>query len=157
MTDLDLSKLMDKTPNTPVDLTDTSAGVETTEQKFQHYKSSRVSMRMITPGGKHIAFAHYTFITADPEVFAYLDSEIDYGIMVITKGELLTHSESDPMEILKRKFIAEYKEEEAAKAAKALIAGPRNMGSTKSKEAIASGVAPTSTSEITAAAESSAS
>ena len=71
------------------------------EKKYQHYASSRVSTRMLTKTGREIKFVNYQFITDDKDLIEYLNGEIDAGLKAITKGELLTHAESNPMEILK--------------------------------------------------------
>jgi len=106
-----------------------SAPATSGAQKYQHYKSARVSTRLITTEGKLITFTNYQFITCDQDCIAYLDTEIDAGIKYITKGELLTHEEADPMVALRRKIIAEHE------AAKKLAAGPgaydTPMGNTK--------------------------
>lgn len=76
--------------------------------KFQHYNSSVSSMRMITKNGTHIIFVLGQFITSNPECINYLNAEIDLGLPQVTKGELMTAEEADPMAALKRRHIAEY-------------------------------------------------
>lgn len=122
--------------------------VEAEEQKFQHYSSSRSSMRMMTSAGKKISFIGYKLITADQEVIDYLDAEIKAGLGLVTKGELLTSKEADPMEALRRKHIEEYKKEQAQLVADAAAGKLRDMGSTKTPEAIAAGAKPMSTSAV---------
>ena len=97
---------------------------------WQHYKSSRPAMRMITKEGIRIAFTKFTYMTQDPSVIAYLDAEIAAGLNVITKGELLTAEESDPLEALKRKHVAEYKAELLAEQIAAMKGEKKDMGST---------------------------
>jgi hypothetical protein len=97
----------------------------TTESpKFQHYISARPTMRMITPKGKPITFIGNTFITDDPEVIEYLDTELRNKALGITKGELMTAEEADPMAALKARIIAEHeekKEKEAVDIAKGIV------------------------------------
>jgi len=92
--------------------------------KFQHYKASRPNVRMVTLTGKPITFINFQFITADKDVIEYLDSEIDQGLGIITKGKLMTAEEADPMAALKRKIIAEYEAEKSCVPA-------RDMGTTE--------------------------
>jgi hypothetical protein len=98
--------------------------------KYQHYSSSRVSTRLVTPAGRPIAFAHYKFITSDQECIDYLDDEIAKGLRDVVKGELLTHEESDPMAVYKKQVIAEY---EAGKAEEALKTATQNSEYAASK------------------------
>lgn len=122
--------------------------VKTEEKKYQHYKSSRVSMRMITTTGRMIAFTNYQFITCDQDLISYLDDEIGKGVNVVTKGELLTHSESDPMEALKRKHIAEYLEKEAEELKQQALGEVKDMGNTKSQEVLAASLKPASSGKV---------
>ncbi len=119
------------------------------DQKFQHYSSSRQSMRMITTTGRKVIFVNYRYITCEKEIMAYLDDEIEGGLNVITKGDLLTSKEADPMEALKTKHIAEYllTQQEAAKDA--AIGITKDMGTTKSKEALANALSPVSSKGVT--------
>jgi len=101
------------------------------ERKFQHYKCSRRSMKMITKKGRLIIFINFKFITDDVEYIEYLDTEIASGLRDVTKGALMTSEEADPMTALRRKFFAEFAAEEAEKVrAKALGEFPE-MGRTK--------------------------
>ena len=86
------------------------------EAQYQHYKSSRPSMRMITTEGKNISFTGYEFLTQDEDIIEYLDYELSKGLPGITKGELMTLSDKDPMEALKRKIIKEYEDKKAKEA-----------------------------------------
>lgn len=81
------------------------------EKKYQHYASSRVSTRMLTKTGREIKFVNYQFITDDKDLIEYLNGEIAMGLRAITKGELLTHAESNPMEILKAALKKELESE----------------------------------------------
>lgn len=105
-------------------------------------------MQLRTTTGKKIGFVGNAFITADPDCIAYLDAEIKAGLNVITKGKLLTSKEADPMEQLKAKHIAEYKAEQEKIATDAAKGVTRDMGNTKSKDAIAAGAKPLSTSGV---------
>jgi hypothetical protein len=115
--------------------------------KYQHYNSSRVAMCMTTYAGKKISFANYTFITADPDIIQYLDTEIDRGLNTVTKGKLLTTAEADPMKILKAAHFQEFIDAQANAAGAGYSA---DMGNTKSKEAIAAGPAPMSSDGVAA-------
>jgi hypothetical protein len=91
--------------------------------KFQHYASSRGNIRLVTAQGIPISFVNFKYITDNAHCIEYLDSEIALGIGIITKGELMTAKEADPMEALRAKFIAEYEAERAAEV-------PNDMGTT---------------------------
>lgn len=98
--------------------------------KFQHYKSAKSSMRLISTLGTKITFIHHEFITADPDAIDYLNTEIERGLPGITAGELLTSEEADPMAMLKKQLRAEIIQEIDARdngAAK------QDMGSTDPK------------------------
>lgn len=81
--------------------------------KFQHYSCSRIAMNLITPQGGKIAFVKYAFITADEDLITFLDSEIKNGLREVTKGELLTAEEADPMAVLKKQHFAEFQQQQA--------------------------------------------
>jgi hypothetical protein len=98
------------------------------EKKFQHYHSSLTSMTMISKIGQRINFVGGKFITADPSVIRYLDDEIEMGMREITKGELLTEKEADPMEVFKAKVIAEYLEQQAREAVNAALGVKKDFG-----------------------------
>lgn len=106
------------------------------EVKFQHYASSRIAMNLVTEEGAKLRFVNHQYITSDKREIEYLDDQIDRGLSVITKGELLTAEESDPMAALKRKHIAEYLEKEAAELVAAAKGEVRDLGTTDSKPAI---------------------
>lgn len=78
------------------------------EPKFQHYSYSRVSTQLVTEKGKLIKFNNYEFITSDKECIDYLDEQIAGGLIGFAKGKLLTASEANPKERLKKEIIAEY-------------------------------------------------
>ena len=102
--------------------------------KFQHYSSAKAATKFITDTGQVVCFINFQFITSDKSVMAYLDSEIAAGNTSITKGELMTAEEADPMSALKRKHIAEYQAAEAEKAKAAALGEVANMGDTKPKD-----------------------
>ena len=104
-----------------------------TTVKFQHYASSRIAMNLVTEAGTKVRFVNHQYITADDEIIAYLDDQIKRGLNVVTKGELLTAEDADPMTALKRKHIAEYLEKEAAELVAAAKGETRDMGETASK------------------------
>jgi len=114
--------------NNPTPLTSTS---EVPVPKWQHYKSSRPALKMITKEGTRVVFTKFTFMTQDQLVISYLDAEIALGLNVISKGELLTAEESDPMEALRRKHIEEYKAEEIAKRVAEAKGETRVLGNTE--------------------------
>lgn len=124
------------------------------EQKYQLYNSSRNSMRMITTTGRKITFVGYKYMTCEKEIIEYLDDEIDKGLNVVTKGELLTSKEADPMEALKMKHIKEYLAKEQQELLEAVSGKTKDMGDTKSKEAIAGGPNAASTKAVINAAKS---
>lgn len=106
----------------------------TEEVKFQHYTSARQSVKLLTSSGRSIEFVNFQFITADEELIDYLNNEIRLGLTTITKGELMTAEEADPMVALKRKWQEEYDAELAEKAKKAALGQLPDMGNTKPKE-----------------------
>jgi len=96
--------------------------------KYQHYKCSRTAMRLITKKGKKVIFTGFEFLTADKDIIAYLDDEIEQGMNIIVKGELLTAEQTDPMAALKRKWLAEHlasEQKEKGDAANGLF---KNLG-----------------------------
>lgn len=121
--------------------------------KFQHYASSRISMRMITDKGKKITFTKFEFLTQDEEIMEYLDAQIKEAKYTgrnlgITKGNLLTYDDIDPMAVLKRKHIAEYLAAEQKELADKATgkAGAKDMGTSKSKNEAS--INPVSTKQV---------
>lgn len=115
-----------------LDALKTNSISETTiEEKYQHYSSARIAMRLITDKGKRIVFTGYEFLTQDEDIIEYLDTEIKQGLPGIAKGKLMTASESDPMEALRRKHIKEYEDQKAEEAANASRGITKNMGTTE--------------------------
>lgn len=105
------------------------------EVKFQHYASSRDSVKLITTKGKKITFVNFQYITCDKDCIEYLNDEIDRGLNMITKGKLMTAEEADPMASLKKRHIEEYLATQAeTKKQEALGISP-DMGRTKAKGA----------------------
>ena len=121
---------------------------KTEERKFQHYKSSRQAVKLISKTGRKIIFVNFQYLTCEKEIIEYLDEEIELGLNVITKGELLTSAEADPMASLKRKHIAEYLAKEQKELTDAALGKSKDMGNTKSKEALASGANPLSSKGV---------
>jgi len=113
------------TPNIPAQMQ------KDPKAKYQHYKSSRVAMRLITTKGKKIIFTGYEFLTQDEEIIKYLDSEINQGLTCITKGGVVTLDDRDPMAAMKRKIIAEHEEKKAKEASDAVKGITQNMGKTE--------------------------
>lgn len=108
-----LANLKDKTnpesSTPPVVPVVPDAPAKTNEDKYQQYNSSRVSACLITPTGKRINFTNYQYYTKDPEIVAYLDSQIQQGLSGFVKGNLLTAAELDPETAKRRKIIEEFK------------------------------------------------
>lgn len=125
----------------------TETTVDTSEVKYQHYNCAKQATKMITTMGKVVAFTNFKFITKDQDIIDYLNEEIARGLTIITKGELLTHEEADPMSALKKRVIEEY----LAKQAETAAAPLKNMGST----AGASKVGAASSKTVPSAASSS--
>lgn len=101
------------------------------EGKFQEYKASRSSVRLITKGGTRITFTNFRLLTQTKEVIEYLDDEIlKRGIPGITKGDLLTLDEVNPMQTLRRQVKAELLEELKQEASDKAAGITRNMGET---------------------------
>lgn len=139
--------------NTPEKATKKAPVVE--EQKFQHYASSRISMRLISTHGRKITFTNFKFITADQECIDYLDQEIAGTLRgIIKKGELLTHKEADPMAKVKAAAVAEYLEEQEKLALDAAKGKVPNMGNTKTDAALNVALNPAGTNTVTQAAPS---
>jgi len=121
---------------------------EVKEVKYQHYNSSRQSMRMITEIGRMISFVNYQYMTCEDDLIDYLNTEIDKGLNVVIKGELLTSKEADPMAALRSKMKEELLKEIAEEAKDRALGKTKDMGNTKTKEAIASGAKPLSTTGV---------
>ena len=83
-------------------------------------------MQFITSGGKKFGFTHYRLVTRDEDVIAYLDLELKQGLPGVTKGELLTAEEADPMTAIKAAAVAEY-----IATQKAIAEGSMELGNTK--------------------------
>lgn len=105
-------------------------------EKFQEYKSARVAVRMMTPEGIRITFTGHKFLTQNEAVIAYLDSEIKAGATHITKGEVLTTDDLDPMATLRREMKEEVRKEMEEEAKKKALGIVPNMGSTANKPTI---------------------
>ena len=106
------------------------------EQEFQQFKSARASTRMVTPLGLRISFTNFQFLTQNQDAIDYLDAEIAGGLQGITKGSILTTSDLDPMEALRKTVRAELLAEMKEEAANAVEGVSKDMGSTEAKPAI---------------------
>ncbi len=107
-------------------------------EKFQEYRSSRSAMRLITTGGIKITFTNFRLITQTKEVIEYLDDEITKkSIPGITKGELLTLDEVNPMQTLRREMEAKVRAEMAEEAKSAALGKSPDMGETANRSYIA--------------------
>lgn len=111
-------------------------GAASENKMFQHYTCSRPSVKLTTPTGIRIAFTNYTYLTQDETVIEYLDKEIAAGLGIITKGELLSKEDSDPMERLRKKHIEDYLAEQKAKQEAIGRGELPDMGTTGAKETL---------------------
>ena len=118
-------------PNTPPAPAEILEPKPVEENMYQHYACARQSMKMITHGGKKIIFTGYKLITRDQDVIAYLDDEIRKGIRVVTKGELLSTEDSDPMASYRKQVIAEYEAKQAAEKMAAAVGDLPEVGTTE--------------------------
>ena len=100
------------------------------EEKFQEYRSARPSVRLITEEGIRITFANFRLLTQTEQVIEYLDSEIARGLPGISKGELLTLDEVNPMQTLRREIEAEMREKIKQEAIDKASGVTRDMGET---------------------------
>lgn len=103
------------------------------EEKFQEYKSARSAMRLITTGGIRITFTNFKLLTQNPDVIEYLDKEIKSGLQGVTKGELLTLDEVNPMATLRREIEQEVRAKLIQEAADKAAGVSKDMGSTEFK------------------------
>lgn len=118
------------TPN--LDSIKNKGSSEKEEQKFQQYKSARPAVCVITDTGIKIKFAGYEYLTTQEAEIEYLDKQIKIGgLPGITKGELLTMEERDPMAALERKIRKELEEKYAQKAKDDALGISRDMGKTE--------------------------
>jgi len=99
--------------------------------KFQHYKSALTSMQLISSKGTKIVFIGHQFVTCDPDAMEYLNEEIERGLVGITKGELMTREEADPMTALKKQWEEEYKAKQLAETMAAAKGEIKDMGKTE--------------------------
>ena len=103
------------------------------EDTYQQYTSVRHGIRIITDKGIRCSFAGGDFVTKDPDVIAYFNEELSKqpsGLPGIAKGELLTTSDLDPMEKLRKKFFAEFQAQADAKKAALALGQSVDMGTT---------------------------
>ena len=101
------------------------------EEKFQEYKAARSSMRLITDGGIRITFTNFRLLTQTKEVIEYLDDQLKKGLQGITKGELLTMADVNPMATLRREMEAKVRAEIAEELKQAALGNTKDMGSTE--------------------------
>lgn len=107
-------------------------GALAAEEQFQEYKASRPSVRLITTGGIRITFTNFRLLTQSAAAIAYLDEEIKSGgLPGITKGELLTMADVNPMQTLRREVEAQVRAELKQEAADAVEGKSKDMGSTE--------------------------
>jgi hypothetical protein len=115
-----------------VDLTVASEdSVTSAEQEFQQYRCAKASTRLITTSGFRITFTNFQYLTQNAEAIDYLDSQIACnGIQGITKGDVLTTSDLNPMEALRKTMEASIRKEIAAKAVADALGESKDMGYT---------------------------
>ena len=77
--------------------------------EYQQYTSSRIATCLITQSGKRINFTNYQYYTKDPDIIAYMDTELKNGLRGFRKGKKLTATELDPETAKKREIIDEFK------------------------------------------------
>lgn len=116
------------------------------ETKFQRYTSARPSGKLITKAGKRIGFTNFEFFTKDQDIIDYLDEEIAGGLQGFVKGKLMTKSERDPMEVLRKKHFEEFKATQIQEAADKAAGITKDMGTTK--QAGDAAINPTSTDAV---------
>ena len=114
------------------------------EQEFQQYKSARPAVRLVTSAGLRLTFTNFQFLTQNSDAINYLDSEIAKGLQGITKGEVLTTSDLDPMQSMRKKVRAELLAELHEQASNEAAGKSRDMGETKNKAQIS----PASTKQV---------
>jgi hypothetical protein len=114
------------------------------EQEFQQYKSARPAVRFVTSVGLRITFTNFQFLTQNPDAIDYLDLEIARGLQGITKGEVLTTSDLDPMQSMRKKVRAELLAELEEQAKNEAAGKSKDMGSTENKAQIS----PASTKQV---------
>lgn len=124
------------------------------EKKFQHYGSGRSSTRVVTTTGRRIDFTNHQFITGDKDLIDFLNGEIDAGLHGITKGQLMTSEEANPMEALKASHFKEFQEMQAEALKRQALGIERDMGATKATSKMP--LNPTSTKAVPAAGSTSA-
>lgn len=112
-----------------------SKGAEKTEsaqdeQEFQEYTSARSSTRLITESGFRITFTNFQYLTQNEEAIAYLDEQIKLGLAGITKGKVLTTSDLNPMEALRKTMEAEIRAKIAEEAKNEALGITKDMGVT---------------------------
>lgn len=113
------------------------------DDKFQEYKSSRPSIRLITKTGIRITFTNFKLLTQTKEVIEYLNDEIEKGLPGITKGKLLTLDEVNPMQTLRREIEAEVRADLIKEAADKAAGISRDMGTSAQQ-----GLKATSTNQL---------
>ena len=87
------------------------------EASFQSYRSARIATKIVTITGITVNFTNHQFITNNKEIIAYLDEAIKAGLSGITRGDVVTSEDLDPMVALRKKFYAEFREAEAKREA----------------------------------------
>ncbi len=89
------------------------------EKLYHVFYHTIKSCRMVTEFGRSICFVDGKYITDVKEEIDYLQKEMTVGnlhLSIKPGEEQLTSDQLDPMKVLKAKFIAEYKAEQATLA-----------------------------------------
>ena len=87
------------------------------EKLYHVFYSTLESCRMITKGGRNIAFVLGKYVTDVPEEIEYIQEEIALGnnrLSVVAGKEQMTADDLDPMKALKKQHIKEYLAEQKA-------------------------------------------
>jgi hypothetical protein len=114
------------------------------EQEFQQYKSAKSAVRFITREGLRLTFTKFQFLTQNQDAIDYLDEEIARGLQGVTKGAILTTSDLDPMQSMRKQVRAELLAELQQQAADEAAGKSKDMGETKNKAQIS----PASTKQV---------
>ena len=115
------------------------------EKLYHVFYSTLESCRMITKGGRNIAFVLGKYVTDVPEEIDYLQEEMALGnsrISVVAGKEQMTADDLDPMKALKKQHIKEYLAEQAV-LAKNVAAGTLSESSSEDQKLVPGSTADT--------------
>ena len=123
------------------------------EKTYHVFYNTIQSVKMITTGGRTMAFVLGKYVTDIPEEINYLNEEIALGnihLSVKQGEEVMTASDLDPMASLRKKHFKEFAEAQAEVARK--IAAGESLSQSESE---VQQLTPGSTSDIAALAAGS--